>query len=267
MAIWIFPNYREIILDKIRNNKNIRGYQSQVAAAAACHSSFFSHVLKGESHLTPDQASGLCDFWSLNGDEAEYFLTLVNYERSNSESLKNRLKEKLTQLRHLSDSVSATKMVNVEMNYQHAILYYSNWYCSAIRVALRMPNLTTAQSIATKFFLPVDLVEQTLLLLEQMNLIEKDGDHWRNVVKNISLQTSREIMGRYHEAMRRITMTYFDRRNSNNVHATMVFAVTKDDQKKIRDLIRQTSERIAEIAAVPAVNEEICAITLDYITF
>ncbi|RZA13814.1 MAG: hypothetical protein EOP10_29155, partial [Proteobacteria bacterium] len=98
MAVWIFNSYREIILEKIRDNKSIRGYQSLMATAALCHSSFFSHVLKGESQLTPDQASGLCDFWNLTRNETEYFLTLVNYERSNSDSLKSKLKLRLDEL-------------------------------------------------------------------------------------------------------------------------------------------------------------------------
>jgi hypothetical protein len=47
-------NYREFIHEKIRQNKGTRGYRTQLAKAAACHTSYFSHMLKGVMGLSVD---------------------------------------------------------------------------------------------------------------------------------------------------------------------------------------------------------------------
>lgn len=267
MAIWIFETYRAIILEKIRENKSVRGYQSLMASSAQCHASFFSHVLKGESQLTPDQASALCDFWNLNRNETEYFLTLVNLERSASDSLKSKLKVRLDELRHLTDSLPVAELVHVEMDYKDAIEYYSNWHSSTIRVALRVPGLNNAQALASKFFLPIDIVEKVLLLLERMNMIERDGEGWKQLYTGTGLHKNREIMGIHHRSIRQATIAQFEKNNSKNLHATMIFAVNKQDQQRIREIVREASEQIIEIAAASTDNKEVCAITCDSVVF
>ncbi|MDQ3232688.1 MAG: hypothetical protein M3Q07_12790 [Pseudobdellovibrionaceae bacterium] len=107
MTFFEQENYRDIIRGKIRDHSRKRGYQTQLAKFAGCQVSYFSQVLKGQVQLTPDQAAALCEVWNLADLEAEYFLTLVNFERAGSPQLQQRLRTQLEKLRLESRRVAA----------------------------------------------------------------------------------------------------------------------------------------------------------------
>lgn len=106
-----FKDYKEFLASKIRENAKIRGYQSRLAIAARCHRSYLSQVLtKKRIHLTPDHAAELSHFFEHSPSESEYFLTLLDLARVNSEKLRERLEKKLKLLRAEALGLSENKI-------------------------------------------------------------------------------------------------------------------------------------------------------------
>ncbi len=104
LRIFYFNDYKKVIAHFIQVNESQRGYKSRLAEAAGCQNSYLSKVLSQAVHLTQDQGFGLSKFWNLMPVEEEYFLTLIQLERAGSLAYKNRLSEKLDELRETSQS-------------------------------------------------------------------------------------------------------------------------------------------------------------------
>jgi uncharacterized protein (TIGR02147 family) len=240
-------NYREFIHEKIRQNKGTRGYRTQLAKAASCHTSYFSHMLKGEAELTPDQAAALCDFWQLNRRDAEYFITLVHLQRASSGSLQTRLQERLRELRQISDDVPDLDLVTIKMAHEQALRYFSNWYMSAVHRALSIPQLNTAEAISERLSIPLDLVEKSLEDLESMNLVLRSGKEWQSRNTALSLTINQDLMGIYHNALRSRAAFSHDRPGIGGVHFSAVAAISRKDAKTIKDAIKRMISKYAAL--------------------
>lgn len=65
-----------------------------------------SQVLKGQVHLTPEQALGLTEFWELTTVERDYFLNMVFMERAGTKSLRQYYFSKLETLKKSNSQIS-----------------------------------------------------------------------------------------------------------------------------------------------------------------
>lgn len=259
-------NYREYILEKVRQNKNVRGYRSQLAKAASCHSSYFSHILKGEAQLTPDQAAALSDFWHLNKRDSEYFITLVNLERASTPSLQKKLRERLNELRQIDTELPSVEVADVKMTYEQAVLYFSSWYMSAIHRALDIPELRTTHAISSHLSLPFDLVEKALESLQDMKLAYRNGHDWKSNDKGFHLNRNRELMGAFHSSLRNRARYAYDRSSNNNVHFSAVIAISKKDSRELHDAIKKKIADATKIC-LKSQPEELVGVTVDYFVF
>jgi uncharacterized protein (TIGR02147 family) len=258
-------NYREFIHEKIRQNNNVRGYRTQLAKAASCHSSYFSHMLKGEAELTPDQAAALCDFWQLNRRDSEYFITLVNLERASSVSLQSKLHERLRELRQICNEVPALEVIAIKMTHEQALRYFSNWYMSAVHRALAIPQFTNAAAISTRLCLPLDLVEKSLEDLVAMNLVYRSGKEWKSTHEGMNLNLNQDLMGIYHTAIRNRAAFSYDRASLSNVHFSAVAAISRKDGRKVQEGIRRMISKYTALCH-HSEAEELMGLSVDFFT-
>lgn len=185
MNIFDFDSYISYISKKIDFHNKKRGYQSELARAAKCQTSYFSAVLQGKVFLTPDQASALCDFWSLTDAESEYFLGLVIYARAGSPSLKKRISKKLALLRDRGREVgSAIEILegdSVPLSSEDRSFFHKNWLCAAVYGAARIDALKTTEEIARYLNISHDVLSIVVNRLEKMGLLQWNGDRWTTI--------------------------------------------------------------------------------------
>lgn len=188
MTVFEFDDYRGFLKAQIANNKLVRGYQSQLAKAARCQSSFLSQVLANSMDLGYDHAADLAQFWRLEEEETEYFVLLVAQARAQSTRYKKLIKGRLQSLK--KDNLNITKTVKQEgiEKGEFETLYYSSWIWSAIHIMAGTPEFNTAKTMSSRLKLPLSLVEISLTKLEKMGLVTKqENGAWRVTKRNIHL--------------------------------------------------------------------------------
>lgn len=256
MSIFEMEHYRDIIRNRIDQNSSKRGYQTQLAKSAGCQGSYFSQVLKGQVHLTPDQAAALCEFWRLSDLEAEYFLTLVNHERAGTPHLQQRLGAQLARIRSESRRVGALVEAkardNKQLDPQAAFYYWSHWYCPAIHGALSIPSLRTLPRLAEHFSLPPKLVGEVLEKLRLMGLVCLVNDEWQSTQNNIYVHDDETLIRNFHLAMRQRANFKLSVENKDELHYTWIDGVPKKDLPQIKARIY---EAIKEQMQVPPSGE------------
>jgi uncharacterized protein (TIGR02147 family) len=180
-------DYRAILNEDINDNKNVKGYRAALAKAASCTTSFISQVLNKEADLTPDHASALADFWNLDPVASDYFLTLVMFQRANSDGLKAKLKQKLYDLGSLTPGLTMLKSEQLQVDSRLVDKYASRWYFCAIHLSLSLVNCDNPKAIAERLSLPLPIVEDGLDLLKKMNLVDVSEKKWRILNNNFAL--------------------------------------------------------------------------------
>lgn len=244
MTIFEFDNYKSFIKAKIAGNKTERAYQSKLAEAIGCQKSFFSQVLGGEPHLTPDHAAKLCRFWEFTTEESNYFLNLVLLNRAGSPELRSLLASQMRELKNRRQNLTEKIRWPTISERPGDDLYYTSWYWGAIHMLVSVPKYQTAESIARRLLLPVDTVEAALKWLSERGLIKK-GKSGFEVARNLTyLPNTSPMIEMHHFNWRQRALGNIQRQDTSALHYSAAFALSVDDFNEIKEVIVNFIERL-----------------------
>lgn len=86
--VYDFNSYQDYLKQVILDNKPVRGFQSKMAKAAQCQTSYMSQVLKSEKELTPDHGIRISKFLKLSLAETRFLMCLIHCSRAGSPELR-----------------------------------------------------------------------------------------------------------------------------------------------------------------------------------
>lgn len=131
-SIFEFTDYRDYLNTWI-DAQNIKGCKSQIAQAMGISSTMISLILRGDKHLSPEQATELIEFMGLNDREGDYLLLLVDLGKSGSHKLSQRLKNKIKESQKEAQQISKRIKKDKELSDEAKAIYYSSWTYTGIR--------------------------------------------------------------------------------------------------------------------------------------
>jgi uncharacterized protein (TIGR02147 family) len=267
MDIFAISNYRDIIRQYVKSNKNERGYQKILAKAAGCQPSYLSQVLNSHVHLTPDQGGGFCDFWGFDEDETDYFINLILLERSSSGYLKRNLERKISELREkkLNFSERFKKMENALETMETNVLveYCSSWYWVAVHVLLTIPGYQSPEKIASHLGMSEGFVKKCLERLVEMNIIAKTEDGWQPLKENLHIPKESPLLISYHTTWRQQALRRIQNYEKDDVHYTAVHSLSVKDYEKLRNKIIDLIDESRHIV-VPSKEEMLVCFLCDF---
>jgi uncharacterized protein (TIGR02147 family) len=263
MTVFEFRDYKEFVSRRITDNNNVRGYRSQLAAAAGCQLSFMSQVVHGSVHLTPEHALGMAFFWGLPPLERAYFVELVNYARAGTAELRAFLQKRLDELLESQEKLSRRFDVATISDQEKARKYYSIWYYSAIHVLTSIPEFQIAEKIAERLNLSENVVQSALLFLESMELVRNTHDRWEITESFVHVANNSWLSYFNHVNWRQRALA--DAANSearHSVHYSAVCTVSKSDIPKLQaQMLAFLDAHRKIVSESPA--EELIAVTCD----
>jgi uncharacterized protein (TIGR02147 family) len=205
-------------------------------------------------HLTPDHAAGLVNFWGLMTLERDYFLELVNHSRAATANLRKMIEEKMTLLKENDDSVTGRiKRPKIGSRFQQR--YYSSWHYSAIHILLTVSNYRTLPAIAERLNLSRSRVLTALSELEEAGLARKNGNSWESVSFDLHLPARSLFTSNNHLNWRNRAIQDSLDLESDGVHFTAVYSLSRRDFRKIRAKILELISESREVALASAEEE------------
>jgi len=241
-------SYKDVIKAKIKENIKHRGYRTDLAKAAGCQLAYLSSTLKNHTHLTPDQAAGVCSFWQWDELETEYFMNLVHYARAATPLLKKQLKKKLDLLRKVYDEERNPFRQPQLTDAERSVQYYSAWINSAVHMLLTIPKFQDAESLADHLRLPIKSVELILENLEKIGLARKQGSKWISLES--LLHASNAFTNLHHNNWRALAISRMGSDTDEDFHYTGVTSLSHDDfmtlRSQIQDFLDQAHRKIAQ---------------------
>ncbi len=263
MDVFKHTDYKAFLESKIEENTSQRGYRSQLAEAARCQKSFFSHVTHSHVHLTPDHAIGLCEFWAFDPMETEYFLAIVDLARAGSVRLRSSLESRLRRMRETRNDVTKRVEADEIRDRQAETLYHSAWYWNALHVIAAIPAYQTTHAMSQRLGLDASRVIECLQQLEKMNLVKLKNGRWLITNKSIHLDRASPMRESHHTQWRQRAMLDIQKRTEDSVHYNAVFAMSVEDAKRLQDLITEMIVRSRDIIA-PSAEEELYCMSTDF---
>lgn len=255
-------DYKTFLRLHLQEHKSNRGYQASLARACGCQPSYLSQVITGKSHLTTDHVIEMAQFVGLSPLETEYLLCLLLLARASSQQLRKFTEEKMQTLRqqHTDLSFRIANLKKPKKGIEN--FYYSSWYWSAVHVATSVPQYQYPQALAARFSLPIAKINEILIKLEMHNLVRHENGRWIYNTGDSHLSRKSEMVELNHTHWRLRALKDVQVDTGDSLHYTSVVAMTKEDAKKIRELIVQSILGLRAISG-PSDSEEVYCINMD----
>lgn len=266
---------KSIDLNLIYNHQNYRGYLahqllspgkrgqlSRASESLGIQPSYLSRVINEEVHLTTEMSYKLCQFWSLSMDETEFFLKLVEFERSGDQKYKQYLENQISRMRRENldiSKISGRKNLSFE-GYEK--IYFSSWLYSSVHFLTAIPQLQTIKSLSTKLKLSEETIKEALLILKEMNFVENKGDRWIYLGGEFHLDKSSPYT-RQNNLNWRFRAIANPLSKDTDIFYTHIYTISKKDKEYF---VQRVKEFLAELNRLsgPSKSEEQVILNLDY---
>lgn len=265
MNIFDFTDYRRFVADRIKSMPGRgRGQFLKIANALGMHTSSISQIFKGHKNLTLEQGASLAEYLELTELEADYFLTLIEYERSGNRSLKkiieNRIKKLKEKANQLSNRLPPSKVITEDEQTR----FYSDWFYSAIRLSTDIPGFQTVDDLSRKFSLSRVLVDEVLKFLVQAGLCVETSGEFKLGSKRTHLDVTSPLVSRHHTNWRLKAIEKSSRIGTDNeLQFSSPMTLSNADAKKVRKELQDYIQSIVKIS-FDSPSEELFCLNMDW---
>lgn len=264
MNIFDSENYRKWIKSRLHSMpKQGHGQSRKLALYLNVSTTLVSQVLAEEKHFTLDQAHLCTEFFLMNELESRFFMLLVQFEKASSSSFKQKLEREMTQSRN--ESLKLEKRLshqNVLSDEQKAI-FYSDWFYSAIRLSNSITQYQTPQAIADYLKLPIKLVSETLLFLEQAGLVIHNNGTYKMGPQSTHIGADSKWVKLHHQNWRQKAIEQLNYPNPQKLHYSSPMTLSAQDAERIRKILVDAIDEAGKIVDDSPAEQLMC-LNLDW---
>lgn len=259
--IFIFDSYKKVMAHLL-TGKDRRGQLTRAADFLRCQRSYLSRVIVEELHLTPDHAFQLAKFWKFNLQERNYFMKLVELERSGDHDYRVFLKQQLLDLKAQHENIQERiKKAHLSPSALQ-ISYFSSWTMSAVHFLTAIDEYHSVEAIASRLNLRKTQVLECLHQLKELGYVSMDGNRWKYQNGDFHAPKNSPLVILHHQNWRQRSILDAQDFENNNVHFTGVLTLSRADVERLKELFLNFISEANQISA-PSNPEEAVALTCD----
>jgi uncharacterized protein (TIGR02147 family) len=259
--IFSYNDYKKLLLALINDSASSK-FRPALIAAMGCQKSFFSQVLNGSIHLTPDHAARAVEFLGFDDNSAEYFMNLVNLARAGSPVLKARIRKKLESLRSSAIQPSERLKWPSIKEIERQSTYYSSYLYSAVHMLVSIKQFQSVEAISERLNVPPRRIQEILHWLQRAKLISKTSSGFEVIEYGLHLSADSPLIETHHMQWRSRAQIDVQRADKASTHYSAVFAMSHEDFAELRSLAMNFIQSCAKKIA-PSPPEEVYALCLD----
>lgn len=253
-----YKNYLEALIEE----SQIKGFQTRLAEAAQCQRAYFSRVMKGDAHLTLEQAYGIAKFLNLTGAGEDYFLDTISYARAGTPELRAKIKKRLIKMKAENEQIkNRLKAVPLGDGLKEG-MYYSSWHWAAVHIATGIPTLQTPPAIAQHLGISILIVQSTLEVLEKFGLVKHHKGRWSYSSNQLHLPKESIMTTMNHANWRHKALMDMQRPSTDGLHYSVVHSHAAIDFERLKELLLSTINHTRKIVD-PSPSEILSCVTLD----
>lgn len=228
--------------------RNGHGEFRRIATHLRLHSTMVSQIFRGDRELTAEQAWSLCEYLGLNDLESDYFLALVDLSRAGTESLKQRIRRKLQEIRERALQVGNRLPQAATLTDAEKAIFYSVWYYSAIRLLTSIPEFQSVDALSNRLDLPKSLVSQVVEFLLSVGLCVEEDGKLKMGPSRTHIGADSPLIGRHHanwrfKAIERVGRV--SKSSESELIFTSPLTIATRDAAEAREILLQAIEKIS----------------------
>jgi uncharacterized protein (TIGR02147 family) len=225
------------------------GSRKRLADFIGVQNSFISLILTQKAQLTPELAVKVAQFLKLNAEETEFFLLLVQSDRTGSVELKKHFDIQKERILKKRSKIKNRIHTNESVTAEDQLTYYSHAFYSMIHILCSLPEYNTQEMICKTLKIEKTEARKYLDFLLARGFIEKDKDHFKTGKLRIHLPSGSPALAQHHANYRVQTIQRLGNIAPKDLHYSGILGMTAKDRDRVRELTLQYVESIEKILA------------------
>lgn len=240
-----------------------RGARSRLAGFLNCQTGYISQVLSKDVHFSLEHSIKLNTFLEHDEEESHFFMLLIQLERAGSNDLKKYYKGQIKDILKSRSEVKSRINEDGILSEKDHMVYYSQWYYSAIHVLVSINGFQTKSKIKERLNLDTQTINTVLTFLEINKLIINKKGIYNIGPSRIHLGKDSPIITKHHtnwrlEALKSLESNY----SEVDIHYSSVMTLSKVDAIKIKDILLNSIEQVEPIL-IESREEDIFSMCID----
>ncbi|MBT3583829.1 MAG: TIGR02147 family protein [Halobacteriovoraceae bacterium] len=267
MTLFECQNYKEFVLDWIqRRPKKGHGQFLKISQYLGVHSSMISHIFKGDKEVSLEHAVLLADFFGLSEFETQYFVTLVQFSRAGSQTLKDLYLKQIVALRKDSKKIEKRVIKDKSMNDGEKARFYSSWQYSAVRLATSLDQIKQIEDLSQYFQIEHHKLNQILQFLLSTGLcVEKKGQlEMGPSLTHIGGDSP--MINTHHTNWRKKAFEAYESSEQENLFYTLPMSVGVEESAVMREMTMDFIQRMVKVLR-PSKEEKLMCLGIDFFNF
>lgn len=262
--VFEFMDYRDYLNDWAANHPEAgHGSRRKLADFLRCQAAFVSQVLHKSAHFTLEHAERLNQFLQHSGEESDYFLLLVQFQRAGSESLREYFRRKIEEIHARRLLVNNRVSTCKALNDQDKQRYYSVWYHSAIRLLLTIPEFRKPEQLARRLKLPAKDILEALNFLCSVGLAVETVSGYEPGELHLHLEPDSPEIRKHHMNWRLRALQSLEIEKKYDLHYSLGMTVSQEDLVRLKAMIVDFVESVHKVAR-PSEAQAFCGLCVDF---
>lgn len=265
MTIFLFNSYKEFIKEHLQNlPKAGHGEFRKFAEAMKVNSTFVTQVFKGDLHLSIEQGYRLTNYLALNELETDYFMLLLQYERSGDSQTQKYFFGKMTELKKENLNIKKRLKAESVLSESDHARFFSHWKYTLIFLMPSLTDFQTKDSIAKAVQLPKKEVFEIIDFLIETGLFKDKNGQLTIGDSHIFIGKDSPFIKNHHVNWRMHSIQNLSNHSiEDDVYFTNVNFISKADSDRLKEMILTFIEQYRMISQ-PSKSEELFCLNLDF---
>ncbi len=270
MNIYDYKSYKTYLNDYIKNLPySGRGFKAKLAKELRIHTAYVSQVLNKDANFTLEQTIELSSILNFTNNEEEYFLLLVQKERSGSRNLEQYFNKQIDNFIDTQKKLKNRLETKDEIDKLDQQTYYSSWHYLAVHALVSTDKFHTPKDIADRLKISTSKAKEIIEFLLGAGIIEKVNNQYEIGSRDIHLSSDSPMISKHHTNWRMKAISSLDavaeddmEEAFEDMHYSGIISVTEEDANKIKDILVKSIQNSRKIIG-DSDTEEIYCYTLD----
>lgn len=257
MSIFESTDYRKIISNVMQKRKYVdKSYTFQsMAAHMRIQKPYLSKVINGRGDFNSDQMFMACDYLGIEGEERDYLLLLLEYDRSSFEERKEILLEEIEKIQESRRDIKGTLKKSISnmtvetfdaSDYQE---YYLNPIIQLTHIFLTIRRFRKNPELIQEALVINDhQYKDALKKLVALKMIEIEEGEIKVLIRNLHLPRESRVVSAHHQMLRQLVSFRLSRlpvERKKTFSAT--FSSSEKARKQIEVEFNKFFEKVQEI--------------------
>jgi len=240
------------------------GETSRIARFLMISPTLMSQITSGNKNFTCEQALKFCKYLKLTALEADYFMAVVQKERSGTSDLKEYWTKKIEDLEKSSRMLSMRVESTRQMSADEQSRFYSTFLYAAMSLFSSLgKNGKSLEEISERFRLSRDEARGYLEFLVATNNCEERGGRFYHTSQKNHLSSKSSNILRHHTNWRLLALRRGERLSDEELMYSVPISISRKDFTLLREemvqFVRSFLEKVHGSEA-----EELACLNLDF---